>query len=47
MQPNDNMHDISNLRRAPIRRTMSFSYDNCAGAKFLLLFKEKVDFGGR
>jgi len=25
---------------------MSFSYDNCAGAKFLLLSKEKVADGG-
>ena len=40
------MHDISNLIRANIRRTMSFFYDNCAGTKFLLLFKEKVAAGG-
>ena len=40
------MHDISNLRKTNIHRTMSFFYDNCASAKFLLLSKEKVADGG-
>ena len=40
------MYDISNLIKTNIRRTMSFFYDNCAGAKFLLLSKEKVAAGG-
>ena len=41
------MHDISNLLKTNICRTMSFFYDNCAGAKFLLLSKEKVAAGGK